>query len=254
MTLRVVIADDEPVARRRLRRLLKDEPDVEIVGECGDAASTIASIESARPDVVLLDVQMPGRGGFGVVESLGARMPAVIFVTAFDRYALKAFEVHAADYLLKPVAEDRLRDALGRVRNSLRKGESAEMAARLEAVLKEIRPAGRHVSQIPVRVAERIVLVPVPDIDWIEAADNYVAIHADRRKYLLRETMAALERALDPQKFVRIHRSAIVQLARVRELVPTSHGTLAVVLDDGTRLPLGRSYRDGLERALGRKL
>ncbi len=254
MTLRVVIADDEPVARRRLRRLLKDEADVAIAGECGDGRATIACIEAERPDVVLLDVQMPGLGGFGVVEAMGSRMPAVVFVTAFDRYALRAFEVHAVDYLLKPVAEERFREAISRVRSTLRHRDPAAMAARLEAVLREIRSAGQYLSQIPVRSGERIVLVPVSEIDWIEAADNYVALHAGSRKHLLRETMTVLERSLDPQKFVRVHRSAIVALDRVRELVPALHGNLGVVLKTGTRLTLGHTYRESLERALGRKL
>jgi len=254
MTLRVVIADDEPVARRRLRRLLRNETDVEIAGECGDGRSTIECIEVERPDLVLLDVQMPDVGGFDVVEALGRRLPAVVFVTAFDRYALRAFEVHAVDYLLKPVAEARFREAIGRVRSRLGHGDVTAIAVRLEAVLKEVRSTSRYLSHIPIRSGDRIVLVPVLEIDWVEAADNYATLHADGRTHLLRETMATLERSLDPRKFVRIHRSSIVQLDRVRELIPTLHGTLSVVLENGTRLALGRTYRDTLERALGRKL
>lgn len=248
----VLIVDDEAVARRRIRRLLASEPDVVISGECADGASALEAIASARPDIVFLDVQMPELDGFGVVQRIGpAARPAIVFVTAFDRYALRAFDVHAIDYLLKPFTPERFRTALARAREALsRRGPDRGISALVD----ELRARPRYLSRAAVRASGRIVLVDLVSVDWIEAADNYVKLHAGRTEYLLRETLAKLERQLDPERFARIHRSAIVQIDRVAELRPATHGDLDVTLRDGTRLTLSRTWRDRLERALGRAL
>jgi len=252
MTLRALIVDDEPIARRRIRRLLRDVGEIEIAGECGDGRSALDAIDATSPDVVFLDVQMPGLDGFDVVRQLHPdRKPAIVFVTAFDRYALRAFEVHAVDYLLKPVAPARLRLAVDRARERVERGTNQRGLAGL---LRELRDAPRHLARLAVRARGRIVMVDVDAIDWIQAADNYVTVHANGREHLLRETLAALGRQLDPNRFVRIHRSTIVAVDRIVELRPSSHGDFDVQLRDGTRLTLSRSWREHVERALGRPL
>jgi two-component system, LytTR family, response regulator len=255
MTLRLLIVDDEPVARRRLRRLLRDVPDVETAGEVGDGRSAVSAILSLKPDVVLLDVQMPEMDGFTVLQSVaGDRLPAVIFVTAFDRYALRAFEVHALDYLLKPVSAEKLAGALDRARTHLAERRGATLDPRLVALLDELAANRRFLTRLPVKVRGRMIVVDLADVDWIEAADNYVTIHAGAHAYTARETMSGLERELDPERFVRIHRSAIVQVDRIKELLPDFHGDFVVVLRDGTRVALSRNYRSRIEGVLRRAL
>lgn len=252
MTLRALIVDDEAIARRRIRRLLRDVGEIEVAGECGDGRSALDAIDATSPDVVFLDVQMPGLDGFDVVRQLHPeRKPAIVFVTAFDRYALRAFEVHAVDYLLKPVAPARLRLAVDRARERVERGTNQRGLANL---LRELRDVPRHLARLAVRARGRIVMVDVDAIDWIQAADNYVTVHANGREYLLRETLAALGRQLDPTRFVRIHRSTIVAVDRIVELRSSSHGDFDVQLRDGTQLTLSRSWREHVERALGRPL
>jgi two-component system LytT family response regulator len=253
VTLRVLIVDDEPVARRRIRRLLQQEPDVEIAGECGDGQAAADAVLTLRPDLVFLDVQMPERDGFGVLEAVGpGEMPAVVFVTAYDRYALRAFDVHALDYLLKPFTRERFHEALARAR---RRGRAAgDLERRFVALLDELRSGRRYLTRFAVRSGGRVQIVEASRVDWIGAADNYVTIHAEGREHLLRETMARLEQQLDPDRFVRIHRSAIVQIDRIKELRPSFHGDFAVLLHDGTRLTLSRGYRGRVERLLKRAL
>jgi two-component system, LytTR family, response regulator len=252
MTVRALIVDDEAIARRRMRRLLRAIGDVEIAGECGDGQSALDAIGAIAPDLVFLDVQMPGLDGFDVVAQLDPeRTPAVVFVTAFDRYALKAFDVHAVDYLLKPIAPSRLRLAVERARNRLLHGGNQPGILTL---VREIRERPRYLTRLAVRARGRIVMIDVDAIDWIQAADNYVTVHAAGREYLLRETLATLERQLDPSLFVRIHRSTIAALGRIVELHPSSHGDFEVRLRDGTELTLSRSWREHVERALGRPL
>jgi two-component system, LytTR family, response regulator len=248
--LTILIVDDEPVARRRIHRLLTAEPDVSIVGDCADGASALKAIVRERPDVVFLDVQMPELDGFEVLRQVpSTALPAIVFVTAFDRYALRAFDVHAIDYLLKPFTAERFRTALGRARDRVaRRDPNRELAA----LVAELRARPRYLSRAAARVGGRIVLVDLATVDWIEAADNYVRLHAGGREYLLRDTLTAFERQLDPSRFARIHRSAIVQLDRVMELHPATHGDLDVRLRDGTKLTLSRTWRERLERALGR--
>lgn len=255
MTLRALIVDDEPVARRRLRRLLRDVPDVNVAGECSDGRSALEALRRLAPDVVLLDVQMPEMDGFEVLRQVrGARLPAVIFVTAFDRYALRAFEVHALDYLLKPVEARRLEEALGRARRRLVEARDHVLDDRILALLDDLSTARRFLTRIPVKSDGKLIVVDLDDVEWIGAADNYVVLHAGKDTYLARETLGRLERELDPDRFVRIHRSTIVRVDRIKELLPEFHGDFAVVLRDGTRLTLSRTYRAKLEQVLGREL
>ncbi|HJU42035.1 MAG TPA: LytTR family DNA-binding domain-containing protein [Vicinamibacterales bacterium] len=253
MILRVIVVDDEPPARRRLRRLLKAHADIEVIAECGDGAGALQSIESMTPDLVLLDVQMPELDGFEVLRALEMpRLPEVIFVTAFDKYALRAFEVHALDYVLKPVEADRLDEALAHARRRIAAHRSAN--AGLADLLRELERDRLYLSRIPVRSEGRIKVIEVADVDWLSAADNYVTLHAGGREYLVRDTIAAIDRRLDPKSFVRVHRSTIVRLDRIAELMPDAHGDFEIRLKDGTRLGMSRTYRSTVEARFGRRL
>jgi two-component system LytT family response regulator len=253
--IRVLIVDDEPVARRRIRRLLREERDVEIVGEAGDGTSALATIRSLAPDLVFLDVQMPEMDGFDVVQALGAeRMPVCIFVTAFDRYALRAFDVHALDYLLKPIDSPRLQRAVERARTRIAERRGARLDPGVLALLKDLSAGRRFLTRFPVKTGGRLLVIELADVDWISAADNYVTLHVGGQQYLARETMNRLERELDPAHFVRIHRSTIVPIDRIKELVSDFHGDFAVTLKDGTCVTLSRNYRAKVEQALGREL
>jgi two-component system LytT family response regulator len=255
-SLRALIVDDEPLARERVRTLLAAEPDVVVAGECGSGGEAVAAILMDRPDLVFLDVQMPELDGFGVLERVreaGAELPAVVFVTAYDAHALRAFEVHALDYLLKPFDRERFTRALARAREALARREADGLDERL-ATLLAARSARPYATRLAVKSGGRVRLVKAEEVDWIEAASNYVRLHVGGERHLLRETMAALEARLDPERFVRIHRSTIVNLDRVRELEPYFHGDYVVKLHDGRRLTLSRTYRERLEERLGRAL
>jgi two-component system LytT family response regulator len=242
MTLRSLVVDDEPLARRRLRTLLRAEPQVAVVGEAEDGDAAVDAIRKLRPDLVFLDVQMPGLDGFGVLDQVGLdRVPAVIFVTAYDRYALQAFDAHAVDYLLKPFDRARLREAIAR---AVKLSDSDELLQRVYSLL--AMAAKRPLRRVLVRSGGRIHFVSTSEIDWIEAAGHYVTLHAGRQAHLLRETMAALAARLDADRFVRVGRGTIVNLDAVRELQPASHGDLDVVLRNGTRLRASRRYAKGL--------
>jgi len=246
MTVRVLIVDDETVARRRIRRLLAGEPDVTVVGECADGASAVRAITRDRPDVAFLDVQMPELDGFDVVQAISPKdLPAVVFVTAFDRYALRAFDVHAIDYLLKPFTRERFQTALSRARDRLdRRGRDHNIAALLE----HLRAKRRYPDRVAVRAADHFIVVDWRDVDWIEAADNYVKLHLGAKQLLVRDTLTSIERQLNPDRFARIHRSAIVQLDRIAELHPAGHGDAEVILRGGTRLTLSRTCRERVQR------
>ncbi|MBC8085878.1 MAG: response regulator transcription factor [Phycisphaerae bacterium] len=295
--LRVVVADDEPIARRGLLRLLSNVEGIAVVGEAGDGATALQLIRDKKPNVAFLDVQMPGGTGIEVAQALAANeRPAIVFVTAYDKFAIDAFEVHAVDYLLKPFDEQRFALALDRVRQRLathssRGVDASSMSAlndRLDALLKSLgavssavpnaqavaaidsgtapSPDPVHVSQqapvsLPdntfvVRDGERVILVPLAELDWCEAADNYVRLHTRGRKHLIRDTMRNVEERLagtrsSNARFARIHRSIIVNLARVREIKPAGGGEYAVVLADGTSLTLSRGYRERVMARLG---
>jgi len=246
MTLRVLIVDDESVARRRIRRLLTAEPDVTVVGESADGASALTAIAKSKPDLAFLDVQMPELDGFGVVRSLPpSELPAIVFVTAYDRYALRAFDVQAIDYLLKPFTRERFRTALTRARERLQERGRDD---RLTRLIDHLGASQHYPARVAVRTGDRFVVINWNDVDWIEAADNYVTLHVGAREYLVRDTLASVEHQLDPERFTRIHRSAIVQLDRIVELHPATHGDVDVVLRDGARLTLTRTWRDGVQR------
>jgi two-component system LytT family response regulator len=254
MTFSVVIVDDERPARSRLQRLLSAHADITIAGECADGASAVQMIETATPDLVLLDIQMPELDGFDVLQALDMpRLPEIIFVSAFDQYALRAFQVHALDYVLKPVEAERLAEALDHARRRLRDRRSGSPAG-LANLLKELSRDRPFLSRLPVRSDNRVRVVDLAEVDWIGAADNYVALHCGPREFLLRDTIAHLERRLDPAQFVRIHRSTIVRIDRIAELRPDAHGDFEVRLKSGTMLALSRTYRPGLEERFGRRL
>ena len=251
--LRALVVDDEPLARDRLVRLLAEIDDVRIVGECTSGEEAVESILTLAPDVVFLDVQMSNLDGVEVVRRVGAdRMPPVVFVTAFDRYALPAFELNALDYLLKPYTPDRLRTALDRVRQRLRTAEAAQQARRLLDLVAEFTsqtpgsgggPRRSYLERFAIKVEERTTFVRSGDTDWIEAARNYVRIHAGKATYVLREKVGRLERQLDPARFARCHRRVIVNLERVKEVQPWFGGDSVLVLQDGTQLRLSRTFR-----------
>jgi two-component system LytT family response regulator len=243
--IRALIVDDEPLARRGIRVRLERASDVEIVGECANGPEAVAAIRDRSPDLVFLDVQMPGLDGFGVVEQVGVdRMPPVVFVTAYDAHALKAFDVHALDYLLKPIDDDRFDVAVDRARRRVYERAATGRATagrQLTAALAELRDR-----RILIKDRGRVVIVNEADVDWIEAEGDYVRVHTGGRGHLLRETMSAMADRLDPTRFARIHRSTIVNVSRIRELRPHPNREYTVVLRDGTQLKLSRGYRDAL--------
>jgi two-component system LytT family response regulator len=248
---RALIVDDEPLAREGIRLHLEQEKDFEIVGECGDGEEALAAIRELAPDVVFLDIQMPGRDGFAVLDALaGTTLPQIVFVTAYDQFALQAFEAHALDYLLKPFDEERFRRAIDRVRTQLRGQKRRDLDSRIAQLLADVRERPRYFERLVVRSGGRILILRVDDVDWIEAAANYVKLHVGPRVYLLRETMNRLEEKLDPARFIRIHRSTIVRVDRIRELEPLFQGDYLVILHDGARLTSSRSYRDKLQEVL----
>ncbi|HWA15467.1 MAG TPA: LytTR family DNA-binding domain-containing protein [Gemmatimonadales bacterium] len=239
----IAIADDEPLVRRGLRSHLENEPDIRVVGEARNGTEALALIRSTTPDLVFLDIQMPGLDGLGVLAALPAeRRPAIVFVTAHDAYAVRAFDLHAVDYLLKPFDGERFRTALARARERLRMRQTE--ATDLELLATEMEEGRARPDRIAVREQGKIVLVPLDEIEWIEAADNYVRLHRAGNYHLLRQSLGRLDEMLDPKKFARIHRSAMVNLSRVKALEPTPSGEYEVILHDGRRLTLSRSHRD----------
>lgn len=252
MSLRVLIVDDEPLARGKLRSLLGKEPDVVIVGEAGDGRSAVEAVSKLKPGLVFLDVQMPELDGFGVLEALPEEQrPAIIFVTAHDQFALQAFEVHAIDYLLKPFDRERLQRALTRARQVLAAPSGpADLQRQLSSLLAAMKPAPTSPDRIAVKTGGRMLFVNTGEIDWVEAADNYVKLHLGPRELLMRETMGSIEQRLAAAGFVRISRSAIVHPRAVRELQPLFHGDQAVMLKNGTRLTLSRTHRAALEQLM----
>ena len=254
-TVRVVVADDEPLARERLRTLLAHEDGIDVVAECPNGLETIDAIDRLHPDLVFLDVQMPGASGFDVIEAVGAeRMPLVVFVTAYDHYALRAFDVHALDYLLKPFDRQRFHEALVRARQHLERRPAGDLERRLLQLVHDLKPQVQRLERFVIKAGGRVFFVRADEIDWIEAAGNYVKLHVANDAHLFRETMTALEMQLDPDTFYRIHRSHIVNIERVKELQPWFNGEYVVFLRNGTRLTLSRGYREKLQERIGRAL
>lgn len=252
MKIRVLIVDDEPLARRKLRRLLNGSADIETIGECANGVQAVAIIEEQKPDLVFLDMQMPELDGLGVVDAIGPqRMPLIVFVTAYDRYAIKAFEVNALDYLLKPVNRERFQATVTRARSQLERGHTSAMGQQLHALLEHLKPGQEFCRRLMLKSEGRVYFLTVDEIDWIEAAHNYLVLHAGKASHLIRETMNSLEARLDPDRFVRIHRSTMVNIERIQEMHPWVRGEHAVFLRDGTRLTLSRSYYERLRQRLG---
>lgn len=247
MKIDTLIVDDEPLARDRVKRFLRDEHDIRIVGECGNGREAISAIKAKKPDLVFLDIQMPEKNGFEVVKALDDKtMPAVIFVTAYDQYALQAFDVHALDYLLKPFNRDRLHRAVSHAREQLETRRIGQLDERLTSLIKDLKAERKYLERLVVKSVGRVFFLKVDEIDYIEAAGNYVKLHSGRDAHMIRETMNGIESKLDPDRFLRIHRSTVVNIDRIKELHPMFSGDYAVILRNGTELALSRNYRERL--------
>jgi two-component system, LytTR family, response regulator len=253
MKIRTIIADDEPLARERLRTLLEAEPQVQLLAECSNGREAVEAIQEHSPDLVFLDVQMPELDGFGVLKELdAAKRPAVIFVTAHDKFALRAFEVHAIDYLLKPFDRERFQMALQRALEHRQRHTTEDLNARLSALLADVKQEPKYSERLAIKSSGKVVFLKTSEIDWVEAADNYVSLHVGPESHLHRETMSALQEILDPARFLRISRSTIVNIDCIKELQPLFHGEYSVILKNGTRLTLSRGYRDKIQQFLGK--
>jgi two-component system, LytTR family, response regulator len=252
---RVLIADDEPLARERLRMLLRSEQWVEVVAECHNGPDAVSAIRDLRPDLVFLDVQMPGASGFEVIEAIGpSRMPPVVFVTAYDQYALRAFDVRALDYLLKPFDRERFEEALTRARQQLHQSGDGDLERRLRQLVDDLKETPHRVDRFVIKAGGRVYFVRADEVDWLEAAGNYVKLHVGQEAHLVRETMTSIEARLDPEVFFRIHRCHIVNIERVLELQPWFNGEFVVCLRTGERLTLSRGYREKFQARLGKTL
>ena len=247
--IRTLIVDDEPLARAKIRSLLAEEPDVVIVGEAGNGEDAVALIENEHPALVFLDVQMPEMDGFGVIEAIGAdRMPLVIFATAYDEYALQAFDVCALDYVTKPIDRDRFADALRRAKTRLAATPAADASAQLQPLVAHLGRQQQRSARLAIKTDGRLLFLRTAEIDWVEAVDNYAKLHVGKETHVVRDTLMRLEQRLPAGRFLRIHRSTIVNVDRVREIQPWFQGEWVVILQDGTRLTTGRSYRQRLQR------
>jgi two-component system LytT family response regulator len=252
--IRAAIVDDEPLARKRIRSLLDEAGDVEVIAECANGREAIASIEESPPELLFLDIQMPEVNGFDVLEAIGVgHVPVVIFVTAYDEFALRAFESHALDYLLKPFDDERFEATLNRARERIRQQQQGDLDRRLLALLQEARGDRGYLQRLVVPSGNRRVFIRTEQIDWIEAERNYVRLHVGSRAYLLRENLSRMAAALDPATFCRIHRSTIVNIDRIEAVESLVHGEYLVVLHDGTRLTSGRRYRRNLHAIMGKE-
>ena len=251
--IRVLLVDDEPLALSMMREMLQSDPQVEIVGESANGREALTAIRAHSPDLIFLDVQMPELGGFELLASLEpGNIPYVIFVTAYDQYAVRAFEVHALDYLLKPFDQERFNSSWQRARTRILSERNGGMDQRILTLLEDLKAGSKYLERLVIKASGRIYFLDINEVDWIEAEGNYVSVHTARKSHLLRETIGSLESQLDPKKFVRIHRSSIVRIASIRELQPWFHGEYRVNLENGTQLALSRNYRDKLQEALGK--
>src|SRR5262245_57860653 len=250
-----LIADDEALARKFIRRMLRDDHDVEIVGECSNGKEAVAMIRKQNPDVVFLDVQMPEMDGFAVLETIGIdRLPEIIFTTAYEQYAIRAFELHALDYLLKPFDQARFKEAIKHAKERFRSVRQDEGRMQISALLESIKSKPQYLDRLVIKAGGRITFLSTCEIDWIEADDKYVHLHTSKANPMVRQTLTAMEEQLDPAKFRRVHRSAIVNVERIAELQPLFSGEYSIVLQDGTKLTLSRNYKDKLFELLGKPL
>jgi two-component system LytT family response regulator len=251
--IRVLIVDDEPLARKRLRELLKEDTEIAVVGECVNGAEAISSTHELTPDLIFLDVQMPGIDGLGVSESLnGGGSPLVVFVTAYEQYAVRAFDAQAIDYLLKPFDRARFTRALVRAKERLREKDRDDVNRRILGLLSEIKDKPQYLDRLVIKNNDRVFVLKTDEIDWIEADGNYVRIHFGKQSSLMRETLTRLSEQLDPRKFPRIHRSRLVNIDHIQELQPWSHRDWRIILRNGAELRLSRNYRDRLHQLLGK--
>jgi two-component system LytT family response regulator len=251
--IRVLIVDDEPLARKRLRELLKDDSEIVIVGECANGAETLSATRELAPELIFLDVQMPGLDGLAVSESLnGSGSPLVVFVTAYEQYAVRAFDAQAVDYLLKPFDRARFTRALGRAKERLREKDRDDVNRRILGMLSEIKDKPEYLDRLVIKNNDRVFVLKTDEIDWIEAEGNYVRIHFGKQSSLMRETLTRLAEQLDPRKFPRIHRSRLVNIDHIQELQPWSHRDWRIILRSGAELRLSRNYRDRLHQLLGK--
>ncbi|MBP1653550.1 MAG: response regulator receiver [Bacteroidetes bacterium] len=252
-SITAVIVDDEPLAREALRELLAAYEDIRIVAECEDGVAAIETVGSLRPDCLFLDIQMPEVGGFEVLEQLGERIPpAVVFVTAYDEFALRAFEVHALDYVLKPIDPARLERAVDRVRQTVASASPFAADQRIADLLSSIAASGGYLERFLVRTGSKLVVVRAADAEWIEAQRDYVRLHCRDKRHMVRGTLQEVAARLDPSRFQRVHRSAIVNIDFLLEVHPLESGDHALVMQSGARVPLSRTYRDGFMAALQR--
>jgi two-component system LytT family response regulator len=253
MKLHVLIADDERLARERLCQFLQAEPEIEIVGECSNGRETVDAIQESSPDVIFLDVRMPELDAFGVIGAVRAEhLPVIVFVTAHDQFALRAFEAHAADYLLKPFTRERFQTALRRARAIVQGKRKHQTIDQVIGLVENLKGFPKPLERLAVKTSGRVLLVKVTEIDWIRGADNYAELHVGKSMHLLRQTVADLERQLPSNQFLRISRSLIVNLNRIKEFRSKSHGDCLVVLHDHTQLPVSRKYRGKLDEVMGR--
>jgi two-component system LytT family response regulator len=247
--IRALIVDDEPLARDRLRQLLDEQPEIELIGECADGREAVDAIRKQSPDLIFLDIQMPELNGFEVLEAINVEpMPVIVFVTAHDKFALRAFEVHAVDYLLKPFDHERFESALRRALQQVKYRQDPARAEAQSAVLAEVQTPAKPIDRLAVKSGGRIRIVRTADIAWIESAHNYVEIHEDKQSHLLRDTISAIEQKLPVDKFVRISRSTIVNIEKIKELQPLFYGEYTVTLQNGKQLTLSRRYRSKLPK------
>jgi two-component system LytT family response regulator len=253
--IRALIADDEALARKFIGKMLKDDRDFEIIGECGNGKETVAMIRKKSPDVVFLDVQMPEMDGFAVLESIGIeRLPEIIFTTAYEQYAIRAFELHALDYLLKPFDQTRFKEGIKYVKERFRSERQNDGRMQINALLENIKNKPQYLERLVIKASGRITFLRTDEINWIEADDKYVHLHTDKANPMVRQTLSAMEAQLDPAKFQRVHRSAIVNVERIAELQPLFSGEYSILLQDGTKLTLSRNHRDKLFELLGKPL
>ena len=253
--IKALIVDDEALARKFIRRMLKDDRDVEIVGECASGKEAVATIKNENPDVVFLDVQMPEMDGFGVLKSIAnEQSPEIIFTTAYEEYAIRAFELHALDYLLKPFDQARFKDAMKHAKELFRSRDQTGGRLQIGALLESIKNKPKYLERLVIKAGGRITFLATDEINWIEADDKYVHLHTEKSNPMVRQTLSAMEAQLDPKKFQRIHRSAIVNVERIKELQPLFNGEHSIVLESGTKLTLSRNYKDKLFGFLGKPL